>query len=451
MSPVCDTQGRQMFTRMRPTEDVTLPTTLPALTESKVARFVAIILLYFMQGVPIGLSLIAIPPWLAANGASVIEVGAFAATVILPWSMKVFGGLVMDRFTFRPMGRRRLWILLAQFSMTAILIGLAINAPSAEQIGVWIAFCFALNLCAMFNDVATDGMTIDLVPDEERTTINGLMFAAQWLGIAIVGLLAAQFLAAGQVGVLGVSLAAMVAVISTGIALFRERPKERLMPWSQGRASAECEARQQTAWTPIFKGLMRGVLVPTTLFFFLGVACGQASNGFVDAVAPTLGVQKLGMTSESYSQIASLVGFFCGVGGALLAPVLIKVLGLRVALYAYLFGLALTTIYAGLAVDTWQTPSVFIAVTSVQQFLITSIMVATVVWAMRICNPAIAASLFAVFMAVPNLSRSMMSSGSGWVVESVGYSGAYFTVAAFAVISILFHTLAKVGNEALAA
>ena len=71
---------------------------LPALSQSRFARFAAIILLYSMQGVPVGLTLVALPAWLAANGAGPVAVGAFVGTALLPWSLKLFGGLLMDRF-----------------------------------------------------------------------------------------------------------------------------------------------------------------------------------------------------------------------------------------------------------------------------------------------------------------------------------------------------------------
>ncbi|KPQ22280.1 MAG: Major Facilitator Superfamily, partial [Porphyrobacter sp. HL-46] len=50
---------------------------LPALSEHKIARFAAIILLYFMQGVPLGLVLVALPGWLADNGATPVQIGGF--------------------------------------------------------------------------------------------------------------------------------------------------------------------------------------------------------------------------------------------------------------------------------------------------------------------------------------------------------------------------------------
>ena len=96
--------------------------------------------------------------------------------------------------------------------MAAVLIGLAIVAPTAEQISVWIGFCLVLNACAMFNDVATDGLTIDLVPHEERPTINGFMIAAHWIGIVVSRVAAGQLLGADQIGLLGVVLAGVVAL-----------------------------------------------------------------------------------------------------------------------------------------------------------------------------------------------------------------------------------------------
>lgn len=431
--------------------DTVTPARIPALSQSKFARFAAIILLYSMQGVPIGLSLVALPAWLAANGAGPVAVGAFVGTALLPWSLKLFGGLLMDRFTFRPMGRRRVWIIAAQTLMACTLFSLALAAPGPEQIAQITLFCFILNSCAVFNDVATDGMTVDIVPLDERTTINGLMFGAQWLGVAVTGFVAGQLLASGAMKAVGFSLAGLVICVSVFVALFRERPGERLMPWSAGRASAECEARQQEAWWPILKGIFRSVRAPLTLLFLLGAGLSQATFAFGDSVAPTLAVQQLGWTSDGYSRFASLAGFSMGIAGALAAPVFVKLVGLRNTMIGFCLGLAACAIVAGATYGNWETSDLFMAVYWVQLFCSTSLVVVCVVWAMRICDPAIAGSLFALFMAVPNFGRSFLSGWSGVVVEAVGYSGAYFVVAAISLVSLGVLLLARFGDEETAA
>ncbi|MEO0871024.1 MAG: MFS transporter, partial [Pseudomonadota bacterium] len=175
--------------------------TLPALTQSKSARFATIMVLYFLQGVPFGLTTVALTAWLSAQGATPVEIGAFVGFALLPWSTKLFNGLLMDRFTFKPMGRRRSWILSAQFLMIAALLAMALLAPTANDIVLLSSLCFALNLCATFNDVAVDGMAVDIVPSDERTAINSVMFASQFAGVAATSAIAGSLLMAGDVRV----------------------------------------------------------------------------------------------------------------------------------------------------------------------------------------------------------------------------------------------------------
>ncbi len=419
---------------------------LPALTESKFARIAAIVILYFMQGVPVGLTIIAIPAWLAANGATPIQVGAFVGTAMLPWSLKLVNGLLMDRFAFKPMGRRRGWILTAQFCMALVLVSLALAAPGSSQIALLTAFGFALNICATFNDVAVDGMTVDIVPEDERPTINSFMFAAQSLGISATSFVAGQLLVAGSISMTAMILAAFVAAASTFVALFRERPGERLLPWSEGQASPECEERQQDAWWPIIKGVFAGLFTPLTILFLICMGLAMATPAFSDAVAPTLAVQQLGWGSDEYSSYASVVSLSAAVICAVIVTLIVKAIGLRNAMFA-VFGLHIAGALIGaITYPSWENSTIFSVLYFLGYLAHMLIVILTATWAMRLCNVTVAASQFALFMAVPNLARSFMSGNSGWIVESGGYSAAYYAVAAVAALGLLFAILARVGN-----
>jgi len=421
--------------------------TLPSLATSRSARFAAIILLYFMQGLPLGLTMIAIPAWLAANGASPVAVGAFVGTAFLPWSLKLFNGLLMDRFTFKPMGRRRSWILMAQAMMLLVFLALALAAPTAADVFALTAFFFTLNLCAVFNDVAVDGMTVDIVPHEERTTINGCMFASQALGISGSAFIAGQLLASGQITTIALLFAAFVAIASGFVSVFRERPGERLMPWSKGQPSPECQERQQDQWWPIIKGLFRALIVPTTILFLVGVDLSQATFTFTDAVAPTLAVQQLGWSSEQYSSFASAMSLIAAACAATATPFLVKFFGLRNTMFSLFIGLSITALVGGLTLDSWQDARIFSILFGLQYVMAILLVIVSIVWAMRICNPVVAASLFALFMAVPNFARSFMSGWSGWVIEGFGYDGVYYTVAITSMVGLAFCLFAKIGQE----
>ena len=77
------------------------------LTNSIWLRMFGLAFLYTAQGVPIGLFTIALPAWLAANGASAAEVASLISITGLPWGFKLISGPFMDRFSFPAMGRRR--------------------------------------------------------------------------------------------------------------------------------------------------------------------------------------------------------------------------------------------------------------------------------------------------------------------------------------------------------
>ncbi|MEO0589380.1 MAG: MFS transporter [Pseudomonadota bacterium] len=423
--------------------------TLPALTQSKPARFATIMVLYFLQGVPFGLTTVALTAWLSAQGATPVEIGAFVGFALLPWSTKLFNGLLMDRFTFKPMGRRRSWILSAQFLMIAALLAMAFLAPTANDIMTLSALCFALNLCATFNDVAVDGMAVDIVPSDERTAINSVMFASQFAGIAATSAIAGSLLMAGDVRVTALVLAGIVLIATVFVSLFCERPGERLMPWSKGEASPECLKRQRSAFWPIISGVFRSLFKRHVLLLLAGMACTQSSDAFADAVAPSLGVQHLGWTSEAYSNFGAMLSLVIA-GAIIVLPAPLKIwLGHRMAVIVPVVMAALTAAAAGFTFPYWQGSTEFMLAEALMGIFSWVAMIGLISWTMQICNPAIAATQFALFMAVNNFARSGYSSVSGWVVEAGGYPAAYFAVSGWCVVGLVLIWLARVGDETL--
>lgn len=409
----------------------------PSLVEHKPLRFATVMILYFMQGVPIGLSLVVLPSWFAAAGASPVEIGAFLAFALLPWSLKPFTGLIMDRFTYRPMGRRRVWILLAQACMVGVLATLAIAAPTVHQIALFSSFCFALNLCAIFNDVAVDGMTIDLVPVEERGAINGCMNGSQIVGVSITSFAAGSVLAAHGIAVTAWLLAILVAIPSALVGLFRERPGERLMPWTCGKPSAQCEALQQDAWWPILKGVFDSLADRKVIAFLAAFALSVSTGALTDTLGPTASVQVLGWSSEHYSHFAGSATLVAGLLGITTTAVLIRWFGLARLVTMVGVMLIALALAGGVTQGNWVQAGVLPAILAAQIVAMTMINILQIAWAMMLTRPAVAASQFALMMAVSNFARSGMSAAWGQMIESRGYGVVYFTVAALTMGMVL--------------
>ena len=139
-----------------------------SLTESRWLRFASFTAFYYAQGIPIGLLTIAVPAWLAEHGVGLAEIAAYQGVVGLPWGLKLFAGPFMDRFAFPAMGRRRPWVMSAQFGLTLSMASLALVTDGVAQIALLTVIAFAVNLFAAVQDVAVDGMAIDVLPPSER-------------------------------------------------------------------------------------------------------------------------------------------------------------------------------------------------------------------------------------------------------------------------------------------
>ena len=87
---------------------------LPTLTESRLARRWTLCMLYAAQGMPWGFVTITLLAYVSEQGIGPEHAANIVGMATLPWSFKIVWGLVIDRYTYRPMGRRRPWVLGAQ-------------------------------------------------------------------------------------------------------------------------------------------------------------------------------------------------------------------------------------------------------------------------------------------------------------------------------------------------
>ena len=88
--------------------------TIPAFADSSKLRLLLGTLRYLAQGFPQGIFFYALPAWLVANDQSTEVVAMAVAAASMPWSLKFLAGLLMDRVSWLPMGRRRPWLVGSQ-------------------------------------------------------------------------------------------------------------------------------------------------------------------------------------------------------------------------------------------------------------------------------------------------------------------------------------------------
>jgi len=156
------------------------------LLATKPGRITAFFLLYVTEGIPLGFTATAIATQMRRQGVGPAEIGAFVASLYLPWTLKWIAGPIVDTITVRRFGRRRFWIILMQLGMIATLLA-AMPVDFARNLHLFTGLIFVHNLFGATQDVAIDSLAVNVLPEGERGLANGFMFAGAYAGMALGG------------------------------------------------------------------------------------------------------------------------------------------------------------------------------------------------------------------------------------------------------------------------
>ena len=154
------------------------------LSNSRFHRRAGLSGLYFIQGIPQGLVYFALLDWLASVGFNISDIAIVMSLASLPWTFKVLIGPFVDTIKLSKMGKRKPWIFFSLLSSSLIFI-ISSNYISIELSPLTIGLnLFAVILSTSILDVATDGLAIDTLNQDERGISNGLMWASRTVGVS---------------------------------------------------------------------------------------------------------------------------------------------------------------------------------------------------------------------------------------------------------------------------
>jgi len=430
--------------------DASLAISRPAypisLTENRKLRLFAVFILYVAQGLPIGLFYYALPSWQAQNGASAISVGAVLAMTSLPWSLKLVNGFVMDRFTFPTMGRRRPWLIMGQL---AIIIGLLVFAfvnPAANQITVLGALAFSINLATIIQDVAVDGLAVDVIPEEEYGRANGFMFGGPAIGMAAGSAVSGYLIAFHGLPAAMVSLALLVGAILLLVMFIRERPGERLLPWTSGVASSKNIEMQLDTFAAIFRGLFSAMFNRDTLTVLPAIFLNGAACGLFVGLAPLFAANILGWENDTYANWSAQANLAAGIVGALLFGFMAERWGAKRMFILFHLAIAMAAITVLSLYANWALPVIFVIAIFVFAGLLVLGSVTMSAIAIRRCVPAVAATQFSMFMAISNLGISGASASLGFLDSIGGIPAMFVALILTGSVGAMFVFVAKVGR-----
>jgi len=392
------------------------------LSSSSRTRYSTGALAYFAQGIPMGLLHIALPAWLAVEGVSPAKIAVFLGIIMLPWAFKLLVGPLMDHFEYLPMGARRPWVIGAQFGMVVSLLALMWLDDPVAQIGLLTAIGFMINAFTATQDVAVDGMSIDLVPLEEEGRLNAFMSFGKAVGWALTSAVTGSLLVLYGMKVTALVCGLGAAVIFIYLIMVRERHNERVFPWSEGEASPKNEP--PPSFRQVFSDLnhilwTRASLIIMAIMFFDGIV-----GGYGRALMPIAAVQVFDFTTPQWSNLNAIMGFAGAVVALGLGPMIDRfgaktIMGLTILLTGvHAFTLAGTQ-------ELWSNSTYVLVMMSAWILLLPVIMVCALALAMSICTHGESATQFAIYMSVSNLGATLGSMFYGSVAEHTSWTQNY--------------------------
>lgn len=430
------------------------------LSEHRRLRMFVMCALYFAQGVPWGFVTITLAAWIASNGFSAEQIGPILGVATLPWSFKFLWGPVIDRFSDGDMGRRRPWILVAQFTSITILTSLAFLGDLDAMIGqaahdghslrqVLLSplamIVFLANVCISLQDVSVDALAVDLLPESERGRANGFMYGASYLGTAAggagLGYVVGRF--GINAGIIGQAL--LLTMISLLPMFLLERHGDKFLPFGIGgnrrKAAAmqikEVRRKDSASMLTLAKLLWRAFTIRSSVLGLVLAFTAKIGLGVLTAVLVSYLINSGRWTQAQYTALNGGVAVFAGMAGTLVGGFAADLRGTRFVLCST------TSVLAGLwmsfaifpnLMDSFEATSLLLVA---QEFLFASISVSLFAMFMTLSWPRVAATQFTTYMSCMNLSSTIGSFVAGKLSQNMSIAGIMLVAAVIQMVSLI--------------
>ena len=404
---------------------------MKSLSNSTFLRYFAFVALYFAQGLPYGMLLLSIPAWLAMNDKTPGEIAGFAVSVGLPPSFKFILAPLMDRYTYLPMGRKRPWILLGQLCLVLSCIYMAFVPDPLNNLNQLMIAGFVVTFFASFQDVATDGMAVDIIPIHQQAKANGLMWGS--LIIAMSASLAAGtwLINKYNFSTAMLMLAVIIGIIMLVPLLLRERQGERILPWTAGTALPETKQLQLTNWHSIFKSLYSVFSLRNSLLLAMLIFISQGAFNYMETLLPIFTVKELGWTNANYAQYYSTASLIGGISGMIIGGIMVDKFGKKKMINIYFFSSIFSTTVLAFSKAHWSDRSFIYAFMMVYNVLYTFSCIGIFAIAMQCCWKKVSASQFTLYMTLANLGRMVFIALIGPIKANFSWQ---ITLFAFAIM-----------------
>ena len=374
------------------------------LVDSYSARVFTLCALYVAQGIPWGFMTVTFVTYLAAEGVAAGDLALLLTLGTLPWSIKFIWGPVIDAFQYRSMGRRRPWILLAQSGMILTLIILTFIASADSDIQVIAAMFLVYNIFTSLQDVSTDALAVDVLKTHELEKVNSYMFTSKAVGGIIGGAGLGTIISfTGIRGALVMQIPILLLIMMVPL-FMRERPGEKLFPWSEDKGSKFVETDYENQYFNEIFGKVKTAFSLKSTRLGIVLSLVLSLSFFLVPVLPLLFIRELGWSQEQFNGTKGGLILFLTMLAYVVGGHLGRLVGGKsVIIYASLGGAIITAIW-GLTEAWWGNSVFMITIWSIRTFVFAMVSINVFSLMMRITWSEVGGTQFTAYMAMMNVS-----------------------------------------------
>ncbi|CEP36442.1 MULTISPECIES: AmpG family muropeptide MFS transporter [unclassified Halomonas] len=407
------------------------------------APVITMLFLGFSAGLPFLLVFSTLSAWLRSDGVEVAAIGFFAWIGML-YSIKFFWAPVVDRLALpiltRAFGQRRGWMLLAQATIAAGLVGLAGLSP-VGNLG-WVAlFALLVAFGSATQDIAIDAYRIESADDDVQAAMASTYIIGYRGGLLAAGAGALYIAASASWDVAYLSMAALMSIgvltvlvrpepkrASLSIQLIHEPKVRAFIRASRGKPKV---LRRLGAWS------IGALVCPFTDFFsrygvkalwiLVFIAVFRISDLAMASMANPLYID-LGFSLAEIASVTNIFGIAMSITGGILGGLCVARYGIG-PLLIFGAGLVMVTnlLFALLALVGNQLPMLVVTIIgdNLANGLASAVFIA---FLSSLTSRAYTATQYALFSSLMTLPGKFLSGFGGLVVNAQGYPS-FFVIA----------------------
>ena len=402
-------------------------------------RVLLIAALGVLSGLPLGLLIDPLRYWLSEIGIEKSTIGLLSL-VMLSYSLKMFWAPLVDRLRIpylNKIGQRKSWLILSQFLTFFCILAVGLIDPS-HKLNVFVLFVLALSFFSATQDICVDAMRIELVDKKSIGEASAVYIIGYRLGAIFLSQVITFYIA----DAFGWSMAYFVIgsiFILSSIFLIFALPEPTRFEISYISIIKNPGLWFKDSFILPLSDLISRYKEHLLLLLFLTFTY-RLSDMFLGPMAMPF-YQEIGFTKLEVAQITNFYGMWMTIIGGLFA-----------GLTLHKYGLVRNMIAGAIFVPLANIPFIFLNILgkdlnfliftiTVDNFSQGFISVVGITFLSNMVSKTYTATQYALLFGLVVIPPNIISSGSGFVVESYGFQNFFILCALLGLPAIIFSLL----------